>query len=124
MTSAHVFGGERQLNGPEKCGEAQREEYVNRFAVDHINDARGPPGNRFYLVHWLGKNETNVTIGGCAPGRKWTPTWEPERFLIDAQKRIDTFWNDRDHSMQNTIECTAQSTAANTAASSQKLQMV
>jgi len=90
------------------CGEAQREEYVNRFAVDHINDARGPPGNRFYLVHWLGKNETNVTIGGCAPGRKWTPTWEPERFLIDAQKRIDTFWNDSDHSMQDTIECSSE----------------
>ena len=51
--------------------------------------ARGPPGNRFYFVQWLGKNETNVTIGGCAPGCKWTPTWEPERFLVDAQKRIE-----------------------------------
>ena len=86
------------------CGEAQREEYVNRFAVEYISDARGPPGNRFYLVHWLGKNESAATVAGCAPGTRWTPTWEPERFLVDAQKRIDTFWNSSTHSLQDTIE--------------------
>ena len=61
------------------CGEATREEYTSSFEVDHIADARGPPGNRFFLVEWKGVNNSNVTVADTAPGEPWPATWEPWR---------------------------------------------
>jgi len=81
-----------------------REEYVQAFTVDYISEARGPPGNRFYHVHWTGRNESNVTVQGVKPGDKWLSTWEPERFLMDAPIAVENFWINSSDSMQDTLE--------------------
>ena len=62
---------------------ARRETYEERFEVERIVQARGPPQNRFYQIQWAGW-----------PAPTWDQYWEPARYLDEGgEDTVDSFWS-------------------------------